>query len=146
MPRRKLISIIIPVYNESAGLPAFHKALTKVTDRLPYNFEIIFIDDGSRDNSIEVLHRIGRSDPRIRIIEFARNFGKELATTAGLNNCNGNAAVMIDAVLQHPVELLGAFIKKWEDGADVVVGIRNGHKKDSFVKKFTSATYYKILS
>jgi polyisoprenyl-phosphate glycosyltransferase len=146
MRKDTLISIIVPVYNESAGLTAFHKALTKVIDKLPYQFEVIFVDDGSKDTSLEVLQELAKKDSRIRIVEFARNFGKELATTAGLHSAQGNAALMIDADLQHPVELIKEFIKKWDAGADVVVGLRDGRKKDSLGKRFASKTFYKILS
>lgn len=146
MRKDTLISIIVPVFNEAEGLPTFHKALTKKIDKLPYQFELLFVDDGSSDDSLQVLEKLADQDPRIRVIEFARNFGKELATSAGLHSAKGDAALMIDADLQHPVELIKDFIKKWEDGADVVVGIREGDTHDSMPKRLASKTFYKLLS
>jgi dolichol-phosphate mannosyltransferase len=146
MPQKALISIIVPVYNESTGLSAFYRTIKKTLSSLPYTFEIIFIDDGSSDNSLATLQKLASQDSCIRVIEFARNFGKELATTAGLNHARGKAAIMIDADLQHPVELIGDFIKKWEGGADVVVGLRDGDNHDTFAKRLASKTFYRLLS
>ncbi len=107
---------------------------------------MIFVDDGSSDGSLGAIEKIAENDKRIKIIEFARNFGKEAAISAGLHEARGDAAIMIDADLQHPPELLGEFITKWESGADVVVGVKKYSHNEGRFKKLTSDWFYKIFS
>jgi dolichol-phosphate mannosyltransferase len=144
----KTVSIIIPAYNEESNIPAIHSALCEViaplTDR--YTFEFLFVNDGSHDGTLTALETLASRDPQVRFLDFARNFGKELATTAGINHCTGDACLLIDADLQHPVELIPEFIERWEAGADVVVGIRNQSKSDSLVKKIGSKIFYRIIN
>ena len=146
MNEKKTISLIIPIYNEEKNIPILFERLKKVIDVLSYSWELIFVNDGSGDKSMDELEKIKNSDDRIKIIDFSRNFGKEIATTAGINHCRGDACIMIDADLQHPVELIPEFIKKWEDGAEVVVGVRKKNKGEGLVKRMGSFFFYKIIN
>lgn len=143
--KEKLISIIVPVHNEMSNVSPLLRKLRQCTDKLPYSFEFILVDDGSTDNSLRVMERLARNDERIRVVEFARNFGKEAAISAGLHAARGDAAIMMDADLQHPPEILGDFIAGWEKGADVVVGIRQYSKDEGWFKRWSSARFYQIM-
>ena len=144
----KLISIIIPAYNEELNVSPISEALEPILAGLSdrHEFEIIFVNDGSRDKTLQALQTLAARDSRVRYLDFSRNFGKEIATTAGINHCKGDACILIDADLQHPVELIPEFLKRWEAGADVVVGIRNQSKSDSIIKKVGSAVFYRIIN
>lgn len=142
---KKVVSVIVPMHNEAANLKPLYTKLNACTKKIPYDFEFIFVDDGSRDSSLLIAERLSRKDPRVRVVEFARNFGKEAATSAGLHAARGDAAIMMDADLQHPPELIGEFIKEWEQGADVVVGIKRYGKKESWFKRWSSARFYQIM-
>lgn len=120
----KTVSLIIPAYNEEEAIPYFLERIVPLLDAEPYTFEMIFIDDGSKDRTLEILLEARQKDPRIRIIELARNFGKELAMTAGFHAASGDAVVPMDVDLQDPPELLSDFLRKWEEGYDVVLGVR----------------------
>lgn len=147
MPRKKpLLSIVIPVYNEAANLNWHHQIIAKAIKKLPYSFEIVYVNDGSSDHSLEVLKQITAKDRAARYISFSRNFGKEAATTAGLAKSKGNAAIMLDADGQHPVTLLKDFISKWEGGAQVVIGIREANTNEGPVKHFGSKLFYAVLN
>jgi dolichol-phosphate mannosyltransferase len=143
------LSIIIPVFNEEENILSIYTAISKEWQKVlsqKYNFEIIFVDDGSCDNSIKEIKKIQQKKDNVHFIEFSRNFGKEIATTAGLHSCKGEACIMIDADLQHPVEILSEFIKKWEKSFEVVIGVRNESKSDGFVKRFGSVLFYKLMN
>jgi len=143
----KLISIIIPIYNEEKNIPFLYQKLTWVLTSLQkYDFELIFINDGSQDKSLLELEKITQKDQRARILDFSRNFGKEIATTAGIHSCHGDACLMIDADLQHPIEKIPEFIGKWEKGAEVVIGVREKNNGEGLVKKFGSLVFYKIIN
>ncbi len=143
----KLISIVVPVHNEEKNISLLHAELTSVFSKLPnYTFEVIYVDDGSTDNSWKEMVKLSKKDDRVRPIQFARNFGKELATTAGIHHSKGDAVKIIDADLQHPPHVIPLFIEKWEKGADIVIGIRNSNKKEGFIKKMGSYFFYKIFS
>lgn len=146
MNENKLISIIVPIYNEEKNIPVLHGKLDEITKKLNYNFELVLVNDGSLDKSIVELRKLEELDSRIKIIDFSRNFGKEIATTAGINLCQGDACIMIDADLQHPVEVIGEFLEKWEKGAEVVIGVREENKGEGFVKKAGSFFFYKIIN
>lgn len=141
----KLISVVIPAFNEEAGILSFYKNLRK---HLPkgYEYELIFIDDGSRDSTLEILQAISDEDKDVRVLALSRNFGKEAATTAGIAEAHGDATLIMDSDGQHPVELIRDFIRKWESGFQVVVGIRSENQKEGFVKKYGSKVFYKILN
>jgi polyisoprenyl-phosphate glycosyltransferase len=142
---KQLITVIVPIYNEAPNLHTLHTTLTTVTGQLPYDFEFVFVDDGSRDGSAARLHDLATLDPRVHVIEFARNFGKEAAISAGLHAARGDAAIMLDGDLQHPPELIGDFIKKWRHGADVVVGVRSYGNSETLLKRFCSRMFYGIF-
>jgi len=128
---KKTISIIIPTYNEEENIPSLYKRLGEVTKASENNFEFIFVDDGSTDNSFCVLQDLSYRDPRIKIIRFSRNFGSHAACLAGLINAKGNACVFISADLQEPPELILGLIKQWENGNEVVIGMREGEESSS---------------
>lgn len=146
MTMDKLISIVIPVYNEEKNIPLIYEKVKAVMDNLPYRWELIFVNDGSRDRSILELNKLEDNDNRVRILDFSRNFGKEIATTAGVNHCLGDACIMIDGDLQHPVEKIPDFVKKWENGAEVVIGVRDKNKGEGLVKKLGSYFFYIIIN
>ena len=141
----KLISIIVPVHNESPNIPLLYKELEEHTITLPYQFEFLFVDDGSTDDSAERLQELSRKDERVRVIEFARNFGKEAAVSAGLDAAWGDAAIILDADLQHPPKLIPEFIAAWEQGNEVVVGIRRYSRKESPMKRAASDSFYRLF-
>ncbi len=138
-----MISIIIPVFNEEANLAWHHAKIAEYLATLPYEFEILYVNDGSRDNSLAVLKSIEAQDSRARYISFSRNFGKEAATTAGLRACRGDAAIMIDADGQHPIELIQEFIARWQAGGQVVIGVRRRNASEGLIKRFGSGVFYK---
>lgn len=143
----KTISIVIPVYNEAANLAWHHKSIQQVLKaQKNYKYEIVYVNDGSADNSLEILQEIAKADSTVRIINFSRNFGKEAATTAGLHNATGSAVLMIDADGQHPIELLPEFIDRWELGYEVVIGVRRINRGEGLIKRFGSKAFYKILN
>jgi len=142
----KTITIITPVHNEGESVREFYTTLTSVTNVLPYNFTITFIDDGSTDSSPEEIKKLVSNDSNIRLIEFSRNFGKEVAITAGLHHASADAVIIIDSDLQHPVDLIPDFISRWENGKEVVVGVRKKSKSDSLPKRIGSFWFYKIMN
>lgn len=145
----KRISIIIPAFNEEKNIaPIYQNLREKVLQPFEktYAFEIIFVNDGSFDGTMGEIEKLAREHAEVKFIDFSRNFGKELATTAGLNSCTGDVAIMIDADLQHPVELVGKFFEKWEEGYEVVVGIRKKNAEEThFLKRLGSGLFYTIL-
>lgn len=143
--RRKLLSIIVPIYNESANVKPLHKAVSGQLKKLDYDYELLFVDDGSNDDSLKRLARMAKTDPHVRVLEFARNFGKESAVTAGLHAAAGDAVVLMDADLQHPPDHLAEFVEKWEKGSDVVVGIRSYSDDEGWFKRKSSALFYRLF-
>ncbi len=144
MNGQKLLSIVIPVYNEAANLPLLYKELLRHTQRLSYQFEVIFVDDGSQDDSARIIRGLEDSDPDVRALELARNFGKEAAVSAGLHAAKGDAAIVMDADLQMPPRLLQDFIIQWEDGAEIVVGVF-ASRSMSFVRRTGAKIFYRIM-
>jgi polyisoprenyl-phosphate glycosyltransferase len=142
---KELISVVVPIHNEAASIPLLYQELDTHTRTLPYRFEFIFVDDGSKDDSLHILQKVSGKDRRVKLIEFARNFGKEAAVSAGLQACHGNAAVIMDADLQHPPSLINKFIAAWKQGADVVVGIKRYSRYEGHFKRFSSDMFYKVL-
>lgn len=145
---KKLISLIIPVFNEQENIPLIYERLVKVIGSLAegYQAEIIFVDDGSLDKSPQILDDLADKDQRVKLIQFSRNFGKEIAVSAGLSAARGEAVVIIDSDLQHPPELLGQFLEKWHKGAEVVIGVREKNKNEGLIKKLGSFYFYKIMN
>lgn len=142
----KNISLIIPAHNERVNIPLITAEIVKIFAALPYTFEIIFIDDGSRDDSAEVVKAQARKHRQVRLLEFSRNFGKEAATTAGFHNARGDAVICLDADLQHPPALIPEFLRAWEKGAEVVIGVRKNSASDTGIKRLGSSLYYKLIN
>jgi glycosyltransferase involved in cell wall biosynthesis len=141
-----LISIVIPVHNEEKNIPILLKVLRQAIRDLPYRFEIIFINDGSTDDTLSCLRKKAQKYPEVRFLDFSRNFGKEAATTAGFHHAKGAAVICLDADMQHPPSLISKFIEAWEEGTEVVIGVRKNNAGDSYLKKLGSALFYKILN
>ena len=142
----KKISIIIPAYNEEESLPHLIERLTKLINSIEnYEFEVLFINDGSKDKTLELIKQYRKEDNRISYVNLSRNFGKEIAMLAGLDYAVGDAVVFMDADLQDPPELLPELIKYWEEGYDDVYARRRTREGETFLKKFTSKMYYKVL-
>ncbi len=142
----KKISIIVPAYNEEESLPFLYERLTKLIDSIEnYEFEVLFINDGSKDRTLEIIKELRQKDERFCYVNLSRNFGKEVAMMAGLDYAKGDAVIFIDADLQDPPELIPELIKYWEEGYDDVYAKRKSRDGETFVKKFTSKMYYKIL-
>lgn len=144
-PKKSLVSIVVPVHNEADALPHFSDDLEKVLKNLGHNFEIIFVDDGSTDETPKILKRIAKDNQQIKLLALSRNFGKEQATTAGLHRARGEAVLIIDGDGQHPVELIPKFIDRWQKGAHVVVGVRTANQKEGIVKRVGSKLFYSSL-
>ena len=140
-----LISIVVPAYNEEDVLPVFHRRLSAVLHSLPYEGEIIYVNDGSTDHTLGVLQKLRESDRRMMILDLSRNFGKEIALTAGLDYARGNGVVVIDADLQDPPELIPELISHWEAGYDVVYSKRLLREGEGAVKKGTADLFYKLM-
>jgi glycosyltransferase involved in cell wall biosynthesis len=140
-----LISIVIPAYNEQEVLPAFHARLTSAVAELSYAFEIVYINDGSTDATLTILEDLYAKDPRVAIVDLSRNFGKEIALTAGLHNAQGVAVVVIDADLQDPPELIPQLITEWENGFDVVYARRTQRKGETWLKKASATGFYRVI-
>lgn len=140
-----LLSVVVPVYNEEDVLLAFHQRLAAVLDSLDTRSEVIYINDGSKDNTMVLLQGLRSQDKRVAIIDLSRNFGKEIAMTAGLDHTSGDAVVVIDADLQDPPELIRDFIKQWRKGYDVVYGQRNRRVGESVVKRLTAYLFYRVM-
>jgi glycosyltransferase involved in cell wall biosynthesis len=137
------LSVVVPVYNEGIGLPAFHEALLDVLDVVtPHAYEVIYCDDGSTDSSTELLTAWSTADKHVRLVRLPRNFGKELAITAGMHQATGQAVMTIDADGQHPVELIPEFIERWQAGSKVVIGLRTANRHEGIVKRLGSKLFY----
>ena len=140
------LCVVVPAYNESEGLREFHKRLAAVLDRLDLRSEVLYIDDGSRDDTYAVMETLRAGDPRVSTLKLSRNFGKELALTAGLDHADADAVIVIDADLQDPPELIPEFVKHWRAGNDIVYGTRSSRAGETGLKKFTAAGFYRVMS
>lgn len=138
-------SIVIPVYNEEAVILESYKRLKKVMDAVNESYELVFVNDGSRDKTAAILNEICVMDKNVKFVDFARNFGHQVAITAGMDYTEGDAIVVIDADLQDPPEVIPKMIEKWKEGYDVVYGKRLDRKGETFFKKFTSKVFYRFL-
>lgn len=142
----KKITIIIPSYNEEESIPYLYDRLKNIIEKIEkYEFEMLFINDGSKDKTLEIIKELREKDKRVSYVDFSRNFGKETAMIAGLDYANSDCVIFIDADLQDPPELIPELIKYWEEGYDDVYARRNTRKGETFLKKITSKLYYKIL-
>jgi dolichol-phosphate mannosyltransferase len=140
-----LLSVVIPIYNEEEALPYLLPALRKVLMEMPCTYEIVFVNDGSRDRSPELLERVAAEDVRVKVVSFSRNFGHQAAITAGMDFALGDAVVVMDADLQDPPEILKQMVEYFEQGYDVVSAQRVSRKTDSYFKRFTAAGFYWVM-
>ncbi len=141
----QLISIVIPAYNEADVLEESHRRLTAAIEKMPNAFEVIYVNDGSSDATNEIIHALYEKDPRVALVNLSRNFGKEVALTAGLEHANGDAAIIIDADLQDPPELIPDLVNKWQQGFDVVYATRRKRLGETWLKKTSAALFYKLM-
>ena len=142
----KKISIIIPAYNEEESLPMLRDRIEKLMNSMEnYEFEILFVNDGSKDRTIEIIKKMREEDTRFNYVDFSRNFGKEIAMIAGLDYATGDCVIFMDADLQDPPELIPELVKYWKQGYDDVYAKRRSRKGETWLKKFTSKMYYKVL-
>jgi dolichol-phosphate mannosyltransferase len=140
------LSVIIPIYNEETNIPTLYDRLRGVLDSMGLHYEFIFINDGSRDKSLQLVQTLALRDERVRFIDFSRNFGHQIAVTAGLDLAAGEAVVIIDADLQDPPELIVPLYQKLQDGYEVVYAKRRSRQGESAAKKFTAKLFYRILA
>ncbi|WP_444633631.1 glycosyltransferase family 2 protein [Cupriavidus oxalaticus] len=141
----QLVSLVVPFYNESDALQSFFTRVLPILDSIPAtHFEIVCINDGSTDDTLPRLVEMARRDARIRVIDLTRNFGKEAALTAGIDEAAGDAVIPIDADLQDPPELIPTLVLRWRQGADVVLAQRARRTSDSLLKRVTAAAYYRV--
>jgi polyisoprenyl-phosphate glycosyltransferase len=145
MAQNLSLSIVVPVYNEKEGLREFHRRLSVVLNDLPLQSEIIYINDGSTDGTLEEMKYLKEHDPRVAIVELSRNFGKEIAMTAGIDHAIGDAVIIIDADLQDPPELISRLVEQWRDGFDVVYAKRISRDGESALKKATAYLFYRFI-
>src|SRR5687767_2367421 len=131
-----MISIVLPVYNEQENVRLVYECLTAEMERLGDPYELVFVDDGSADGSLKVLRELCHVDSRVRAISLSRNFGHQIAISAGLEHASGQAVIVMDADLQHPPELVPELIKQWKAGFDVVCTVRAGNDHAGFFKRF----------
>ncbi|MGO4504680.1 MULTISPECIES: glycosyltransferase family 2 protein [unclassified Dyella] len=139
------LTVVVPAYNEAAVLPSFHLRLSQVLDELPFSCDVLYVDDGSTDATWELINTLAAGDARVGAIKLSRNFGKEAALTAGLDQVDADAAVVIDADLQDPPELIPSLVERWHAGFDVVYATRNTRQGDTGFKRFTSALFYRSM-
>lgn len=142
---RPLISVVVPVYNEEGCLLALYERLTSVLETLNGEYEIVFVDDGSRDRSLEIMRELHARDPRVGYFTFSRNFGHEAATTCGLHEAKGQTVVIIDADLQDPPEVIPEMVERWREGYDIVYAQRRSRAGESWLTKTTSHLFYRCL-
>lgn len=149
MPKKtdqtRMISCVVPVYNEESLIGEFISALDNTMKQLDYCYEILLIDDGSQDKTSELIHQQRALVP-LRYIRFSRNFGKENALSAGLDHAKGDAVILLDGDFQHPLELLAEFIKKWEEGSDMVFAVRQSREDESWLKRTCAKAFYQFTS
>lgn len=143
---KKCVSLIVPVLNEEESISLFYERIADILKRENYTFEVIFVDDGSTDATLSCIASLNKKDPRIKAIEFSRNFGKEHALAAGLLAASGDAAIPMDVDLQDPPELVHAFLQKWEEGYDTVIGVRRKRTTDTWCKRKSASLFYRFFN
>ncbi len=142
-----LISVVAPVFNEATGLNQFNKSLVKILEtHFKDNYELIYCDDGSSDDTPGLIREFREAKSNIKLVRLSRNFGKEIATTAGIHEAKGQAILTIDSDGQHPVELIPQFVDKWQKGSKVIIGVRTTNQDEGPVKKFGSKTFYWLFN
>ncbi|HSW92103.1 MAG TPA: glycosyltransferase family 2 protein [Candidatus Saccharimonadales bacterium] len=138
---------MIPLYNEAEGLKHFHtKLLLPSLKKTASTYEIIYVNDGSTDSTLSILRDIAKSNKSVKVVNLSRNFGKEIATTAGISVASGDATIIMDGDGQHPPELMPLFVEKWQQGAQVVVGVRNSNQREGVIKRYGSKLFYRLFN
>lgn len=141
-----LLSVVVPCFNEEAVLRETHQRLLSGLEPLDVELEILYVDDGSRDGTGAILHELSASDPRVRVVRFARNFGHQTAVTAGIDHSRGDAVVLIDADLQDPPEVIPRMVELWREGHQVVYGVRDHRPGETLLKRSTAAAFYRMIN
>ncbi len=142
----KLLSLVVPAFNEEEAMEQSFERTYRAMSSIGYPFEIIYIDDGSRDRTWEIISRLAREHEEVKALRFSRNFGHQLAVTAGMDEAKGDAVIIMDADLQDPPEVIADMVKAWEQGADIAYGKRMHRKGETAAKKFTAWCYYRLLN
>lgn len=145
MSERPIYSIIAPIYNEEGNIDMLHRRITEVMNTTGESWELVLVNDGSRDRSLEMIEALAASDPHIKIVNFARNFGHQIAVTAGMDHVSGKAVVVIDADLQDPPEVILEMIERWKAGYHVVYAVREERKGESWFKLLTAKIFYRMI-
>ena len=146
-PGRRLVSLVVPVFNESEVIGVFYGRASQALAAIEgFDYELVFVDDGSRDDSYAQLTALAAADPRVQVIRFSRNFGHQIAITAGLDHARGDCVVVIDADLQDPPEVVAEMVEKWREGFDVVYGVRAEREGETAMKLFTATAFYRLLN
>ncbi|MGB8956026.1 MAG: glycosyltransferase family 2 protein, partial [Tumebacillaceae bacterium] len=140
------LSIVVPMYNEEDNIEFFYTRITQALDKIGETYEVVCINDGSRDRTLPLLLDLNKRDPRIKVIDLSRNFGKETALSAGIDYATGEAVIPIDADLQDPPEVIPQLIAKWREGYDVVYATRMEREGETWVKKWTAQMFYRVLT
>ncbi|MCS7029767.1 MAG: glycosyltransferase family 2 protein [Bacteroidia bacterium] len=143
--KEKKLSVVIPIYNEEPNIQVLYQRLKEVLNTVPYTWELIFVNDGSKDASGDLVRKLRQQDKRVKYLEFSRNFGHQIAVTAGIDHAFGDMVVIIDADLQDPPELIIDMIKKWEEGYEVIYAKRKKRKGETWFKLLTAKVFYRIL-
>ena len=141
---KKSISVVVPLFNEEKSIRSFHKSLVEVLSRTKLEFEIVYVDDGSIDDTANVINKF--KDKRVKLVALSRNFGKEIALSAGVATGKYEAIIMLDGDGQHPVELIPEFISQWQSGSDVVIGLRKASSGRSALGRLNSYLFYKLFN
>lgn len=145
-PSSAFLSVVVPCFDEQEVVREMHGRLVAVLEAVPgLGFEVLYVDDGSRDATPGLLHEIQRGDPRVRVLLLSRNFGHQTAITAGVQSACGDAVVIMDADLQDPPEVIPELLERWSRGADVVYGVRAGRDEDTAFKRWTAAGFYRLM-
>lgn len=141
-----LLSIVVSVYNEEQALAAFYQETSQILCTLTWDYELLFVDDGSQDGSAQVLERLARSDERVKVLTLSRNFGHEAAMIAGLDHCRGDGVICMDADLQHPPECIPAIVDLFQQGYQVINMVRTKNEDAGLVKNITSLAFYRLIN
>ncbi|TNE84739.1 MAG: glycosyltransferase [Deltaproteobacteria bacterium] len=140
------LSVVVPVFNEEAVLPELYRQLVPVLDEAAARWELVLVNDGSRDGSLAIMQSLRDEDERVTLINLSRNFGHQLAITAGMEHALGDAVVVMDADLQDPPEVILEMVARWREGFDVVYGVRSEREAETLFKRFTAAAFYRVLN
>ncbi len=141
-----LLSIVVPVFNEETVIPMFHQRIVKVLATIPLKTEIVYVNDGSTDDTLKIIQSFRTKNRRVAIVDLSRNFGKEIALTAGIDHAKGDSVVVIDADLQDPPELIPELVKHWKDGYDVVYAQRVSRAGERAIKRATAHAFYRVMN